>query len=102
MPPCRLSTICDPAIDREAPGTPVRIGPAASDEPTVPPEERLGPHQEVVPAAPRQHSTQRREHQPVVRLEPRPAGLPAKNRKLVPEHEDLQLLRTITANEKHE
>jgi hypothetical protein len=90
------------AIDRRAAGTPVRIRPAAGDEPTVPPQERLRPHQEDVPAAPRQHSTQRRKHQPVVRLEPRPADLPAKNRQLVPEHEDLQRLRPITATEEHE
>jgi hypothetical protein len=36
-----------------------------------------------------------------VRLEPRPADLPAKNRQLVPQHENLQLLRPLTTPEEH-
>jgi hypothetical protein len=39
---------------------------------------------------------------PVVRLEPRPPDLPAKNRQLVPEHEDLKLLRPVTAPEQND
>jgi hypothetical protein len=36
------------------------------------------------------------------RFEPRPPGLSAKDRQLVAEHEDLELLRSIPAAEKHE
>jgi hypothetical protein len=39
---------------------------------------------------PRQHPAQRRKQQPVVRLELRPADLPATNRQLMPEHENLE------------
>jgi len=51
---------------------------------------------------PRQHLAQCRKQQPVVRLNPRPANLSAKDRQLVPEHENLQLLRTITSREQHD
>jgi hypothetical protein len=50
---------------------------------------------------PRQHPAQRRKQQPVVRLELRPADLPAKNRQLMPEHESLELLRSVTPSEEH-
>jgi hypothetical protein len=36
-----------------------------------------------------------------VKLEPRRADLPAKNRQLMPEHENLQLLRPVTTPEEH-
>jgi hypothetical protein len=62
----------------------------------MPVRERLWSHQESVPAAPRQHPAQRRKQHPVVELEPRLFDLPAKNRQLVPEHENLQLLRPLT------
>ena len=42
--------------------------------------------------APHKLPTQHREKQPVARLEARLPDLPAKNRQLVPEHENLQLL----------
>jgi len=37
-----------------------------------------------------------------VGLEPRPADLAAKDRQLVPEHEDLELLRSVAAAEEHD
>ena len=46
-------------------------------------------------------STQRRKQHPVVKLEPRLANLPAKNRQLVPEHENLELLRPLATPEEH-
>jgi hypothetical protein len=64
----------------------------------MPAQERLRPHEERVPAAPRQHTAQRRKQHAVRKLEPRPADLPAKDRQLVPEHEYLQLFRPITAS----
>jgi hypothetical protein len=37
-----------------------------------------------------------------MRLEPRPTSLPAKNRQLVPQHENLELLCPVTPGEKHD
>jgi hypothetical protein len=88
--------------DRRPPWAPVRIGPAARDHPTVPTQQRLRPHREGVPAAPRQQPAQRRKQQPIVRLEARPADLPPKNRQLMPEHENLQFLRPVTPGEGHD
>jgi hypothetical protein len=78
------------------------IRPTARDQSPMPAQQRLGPHEEDVPAAPRQHSTQRSEQRPVVRLEARPTGLSAKNRQLVPEYEDLELLLPVTSSEEHD
>ena len=85
------------SADRRPAGTAVRIRPAAGDQPPMPAQQRLRPDQEDAPRAARQHPAQRRKQQPVVRLEPRPADLPAQDRQLVPEHENLELLRPITA-----
>lgn len=46
-------------------------------------------------------STQRRKQHPVVKLEPRLSDLPPKNRQLVPEYENLQLLRRLTTPEEY-
>src|SRR5262249_2465203 len=71
----------------------MRSRPAASDESAMPLQQRLRPHQERMPRAPRQHSTQRREEEPIARLEAWLSNLPTKNRQLVAEDENLQLLR---------
>jgi WD40-like Beta Propeller Repeat len=68
----------------------------------MPAQQRLGPYQEGAPVAPRQHSAQRRKKQPVVWLEARLTDLPSKNRQLVPEDENLQLLRPLTPTKKHD
>ncbi len=70
----------------------MRIGPAARDQSAMPAQQRVRPHEEDVPAAPWQQPTHRGKQQPIVRLEARPTGLSAKNRELVTEHENLQLL----------
>jgi hypothetical protein len=67
----------------------------------VPAQQRLRPHQESLPAAARQHPAQRRKQQPVVRLEPWPANLPAEDRQLVPKHENLELLVAIAPRHEH-
>jgi hypothetical protein len=68
----------------------------------MPVQKRLRSHREGVPAASRQHSAQRRKQQPVVELESRLFGLPAKNRQLVPEHENLELLRPLATPKEHD
>jgi hypothetical protein len=80
----------------------VRIGPAAGDQPAVPAQQRLRLHQEGAPRAARQHPAQRRQQHSVVWLEPRPVDLPAKDRKLVAEQENLELLRSIAASDEHD
>jgi hypothetical protein len=90
------------AVDRRPAGTPVRVGPVVGDEPSMPAQKRLRPHQERPPRATRQHPAERRENQPVPRRELRPPRLPPQNRQLVTQHEDLQFLRALAAPEQHD
>jgi hypothetical protein len=76
--------------------------PAASDKPAMPGQKRLGPHRECSPGVAWKHPAQRRQQDPVVRLEAWPPDLAAKNRQLVAKDENLQLLRAIPAAEEHE
>jgi hypothetical protein len=73
----------------------MRIGPTAGDQPTVPAQQRLRPHQEDAPRAARQHPAEPREQQTIVRREPRTSDLPAKDREFVAEHQNLDLLRPV-------
>ena len=68
----------------------------------MPAQQRLRPHQERVPAAPRQHSAQRRKEKPIAWLEPGLANLPTEDRQFVAEDENLQLLRTLTTANEHD
>lgn len=68
----------------------------------MPGQQRLRAHRECVPEVPRKHPAQGRKQQPILGLEPRSADLAAKDRQLVAEHEDLELLRSVTAAEKHD
>jgi hypothetical protein len=68
----------------------------------MPAQQRLRAHQERVPTVLRQHPTQRRKQKPIVPLEPRSIGVPAKNRQLVSKHANLQLFRPITSAEEHD
>jgi hypothetical protein len=83
-------------------GTAVRVGPAAGDQLPMPAQQRLRLNHERLPAASRQDPAQRREQQPVVRLESRLTDLPTEDRQLVPEHENLELLRPVTPSEEHD
>jgi hypothetical protein len=68
----------------------------------MPVQERLGPHEEGVPGTARQHPAERRQEQPMMGLDRGPTYLAAKKRQLVAEHEDLELLGSITAAEKND
>jgi hypothetical protein len=46
-------------------------------------------------------STQRREQHSVAKLEPRLPDLPTKNRQLMPQHQNLQLLRPLAPPQQH-
>jgi hypothetical protein len=67
----------------------------------MPEQERLRPHRERVPGAARKDPAECRQQDSVVHFEPGPPNLAAKDRQLVPEHENLQLLRPITSGEEH-
>jgi hypothetical protein len=87
------------ASDRRSAGTPVRVRPVARNEAAMPAQQRLRSRQKRPPRTARQHPTERGEHEPVARLEPRPAHLSAQDRQLVSQHEDLEFLRAVAACE---
>jgi hypothetical protein len=68
----------------------------------MPGQQRLRPHREGVPGAARQHPAACRQQQPVVWLKPWPVELAAKNREFMAEHENLQLLGSVTAGDEHD
>jgi hypothetical protein len=80
----------------------MRIGPAPSDQSAMPEQQRLAPHREGVPGTARQHPAERSTQQPVLGLEPWSADLAAKDRKLVAERENLQLLGSVAAADEHD
>jgi hypothetical protein len=90
------------AVDWRSTGTPVRIRPVAGDEPTMPAQERLRPDHERPPRPTRQHPAERSQQQPVIRRELRPPHLPPQDRQLVPQHQDLELLRALATREQHD
>src|SRR6185437_6488266 len=77
----------------------MRIGPAPCDQPAVPRQQGLRPHREGVPGTARQHPAKRCQQQTVVWLKPRPLDLAAKDRELVAEHENLQILLAVSATD---
>ena len=81
------------ALEGRSPGPPVRVCPAAGDELAVPTEQCLRLDREDCPGRPGQRTAQRRQQRPISPRQPRRRGLPAEDRQLLPEHEDLQLLR---------
>jgi hypothetical protein len=68
----------------------------------MPRQERFRPDRERGPRAARKHPAERRQQDAVVRLEARTADLTAKDRQLVAEYEDLELLRSVSSPEEHD
>jgi hypothetical protein len=89
------------SVDRWPAGTPVRIRPMSGDEPPVPAQQRLRFHREGSPRATRHRPAERGQQQPIARRELRPPHLSPQDRQLVPQHEDLELLRALAAPEQH-
>ena len=85
-----------------SPGSAVRVGPGAGDEPPVPAQQRLRPDEKARPAGSGQRTADRGEHRTVDRSEPGSWGLAAQHGQLVTEHQDLQVLASIAAGEQHE
>jgi hypothetical protein len=71
-------------------------------QPSMPAQERLRANEERPPGAPGQQAAECRQQQPVRRGELGPRDLPAQDRQLVSQHQDLQLLRALTASEQHD
>ncbi len=88
--------------DRWPSGLAVGIRPLVSDQPAMPAQERLRPHEKDAPTAARQRAAQCCEQEPIVGFKPRLADLPAKDRQLVAQHENLELLLTIAAGDEHD
>jgi len=68
------------AFDRRPARPPVRVCPPVSDQAPVPAQQRLRPHRERSPRAARRDSAERRQHEPVARLIPRPTRLASEDR----------------------
>jgi hypothetical protein len=77
-------------------------GPSLRDQSTMPAQYRPGRHQQ--PDLPRrwQPKRERRDHDPVRPRQPRPTGLPTQHRQLVPQQQDLGILRRLRAAKQHQ
>ena len=84
-------------IERRPAGPPMRVRPTAREHPAVPAQQRLRSDEERLPSATRQHPAERRQHQPVGGGELRPPRLPPQDRQVMPQDEDLELLRAVAA-----
>jgi hypothetical protein len=81
-------------IERGSPRPPrARIRPAPPDQLTVPAQQRRRAHRKTRPGASRQRPRKRREDRSIDGTDPHSSGRPAQDRQLVPEHQDLELLR---------
>jgi hypothetical protein len=87
-------------VDRRPTG-PAGMGPAAGDQPPMPPQDRGRSDETVRRQRPRQEPDQGGEHRPVGPVQPRRRVLPAKDRILVTENQDLYIFgRTGTGEER--
>ena len=71
-----------------------------ADELTMPAQEGRRLYQERPPQRSRQHLTERRQHTTIGGLDARARDLAPEHVQLVPENEDLQFLRPLTASAK--
>src|SRR2546425_115133 len=85
--------LAERALERRSSGGPVRVCPPAGDELAVPAKQCLWLDREDCPGRPGQRTAQRRQQRAISSRQLRPRGLPAEDRQLVPEDEDLHLLR---------
>ena len=85
-------------------GTPTgRVVPRASDQSSVPGEQRRRGHREhLAPSAPGDQPGQGREPQPVARLLADPPDLTAQHRVLMPEHQEFGILGHLTPGQHHQ
>jgi hypothetical protein len=86
-------------VERRPARAPVPACPAAGDDPPVPPQQRLRRDQERLPRATRHYAAEGRQQQSVALRQLWPPRLPAQDRQLVPQHEDLEFHRAVAARE---
>jgi hypothetical protein len=90
--------VAERALERRSPCPPMRVRPAARDKLAVPAQQLSGLtanfDREVRPRRSRYCATERGEQRSVSPGQPRPSRLTPKNRKLVTQEQDLELLRT--------
>jgi len=82
--------------------SPARVGPFPFDQTTVPGEQGAGRHDPMSPQALRQQSCQCSEHTAVGPIRLRAGDLTSQYRDLMPQHQNLQILRAATTAEQRE
>jgi hypothetical protein len=91
-----------PTIERRPSRTSVRIRPASPDQLPVPAQQRGRTHRQTPQCASRQRPAEGSEDRSVDGPKLRSSGLPAQDRQLMPEHEDLELLRALRSAQQHD
>src|SRR6266508_3243707 len=86
---------------RRSARAPARIGPAATDEGAMPAQQRRRLNQERAPA-PRQQLAERRQQDPIGRPQARPPDLAPQHLQLMPQHQDLKLLRPLRTTKENQ
>ena len=81
---------------------PARVGPFPFDQTTVPGEQGAGRHDPMSPQALRLQSCQCSEHTAVGPIRLRASDLTSQYRDLMPQHQNLQILRAATTGEQRE
>ena len=78
-------------IERRPPRGSVRVRPTPPDQLAMPTQQRRRAHGQTRPGVSRQRPRERGEDRSIDGTEPRSQRLPAQDRQLVPEHQDLEL-----------
>jgi hypothetical protein len=88
-------------IDRRPSLASARIRPAPPDQLAVPAQQRRRTHRQARPRTSRQCARERSQDRPVDGPKLHSARLPAQDRQLMPEHQDLELLRALRSAQQH-
>jgi hypothetical protein len=89
-------------IERRPARLATRVSPGVGDQPAVPAQQRLGLDDETGPAGSGQHPADRGKQSPVGGLQLRTSDLAAQHGELMPQHEDLQVLGSVTVSTQDE
>ena len=89
-------------VERRPTEPTARVGPAAGHQPAMPAQQRLRADRERRPRRSRQRPAQRREQRAISRARSRPSELAPRDRELVAEHQDLDLLALARAQPQRE